>query len=97
MRDISANVLFSPPQRGREDQELRARLRVMETRREEDAARIRELEGRLAEAENFVAIRPKLQGNQYCFALEIIFLILYSETYGHAVGFDQHPSSTFGC
>ncbi|KAF8518210.1 dynactin [Gautieria morchelliformis] len=47
--------------RGREDQESRARIRVMEARREEDAKHIRELEARLAEAENFVAIRPKLQ------------------------------------
>jgi dynactin 1 len=34
----------------------------MEARREEDAKHIRELEARLVEAENFVAIRPKLQG-----------------------------------
>lgn len=44
-----------------EEQELRAKLRVMEARRADDVQRIRELETRLADAENFVALRPKLQ------------------------------------
>jgi len=37
----------------------------METKRDEDARRIRDLESRLAEAENFVSIRPKLQGARF--------------------------------
>ncbi|KAG8723976.1 hypothetical protein FRC12_024386, partial [Ceratobasidium sp. 428] len=46
----------------REDVELRAKLRVLETKRQDDARLIRELETKLADAETFVAIRPKLQG-----------------------------------
>lgn len=42
--------------------ELRAKLRVLETKRIDDARLIRELETKLADAETFVAIRPKLQG-----------------------------------
>ncbi|KAH8094699.1 dynactin, partial [Cristinia sonorae] len=42
-------------------QELRARIRVLEAKRGDDARRIRELETRLSEAESFVALRPKLQ------------------------------------
>lgn len=42
-------------------QELRARMRVMEAKRGDDARHIRELETRLQEAESFVALRPKLQ------------------------------------
>jgi len=37
------------------------KLRVLETKRADDMRSIRELEGRLAEAETFVALRPKLQ------------------------------------
>ena len=44
-----------------EMQELRARIRVLEAKRGDDARHIRELETRLAEAESFVALRPKLQ------------------------------------
>ncbi|KAF8589530.1 hypothetical protein K439DRAFT_1332697 [Ramaria rubella] len=58
--------------RGREEQELRARLRVIETRREDDAKHIRELEARLAEAENFVSIRPKLQAKLTSLQSELI-------------------------
>ncbi|KAG8906123.1 hypothetical protein FRB99_007513, partial [Tulasnella sp. 403] len=50
------------PQRSADDShELRVKLRVLETKRADDARRIRELEGRLSEAETFVALRPKLQ------------------------------------
>ncbi|THH30239.1 hypothetical protein EUX98_g3963 [Antrodiella citrinella] len=42
-------------------QELRARIRVLEAKRGDDARHVRELETRLAEAESFVALRPKLQ------------------------------------
>lgn len=45
-----------------EEQELRTRLRLLEAKRSDDQQRIRELEARLADAENFVALRPKLQG-----------------------------------
>jgi hypothetical protein len=34
----------------------------MEVRREDDAATIRDLKERLTEAEGFVSLRPKLQG-----------------------------------
>ncbi|KAG8695388.1 hypothetical protein FRC09_009176 [Ceratobasidium sp. 395] len=50
------------PKVSREDVELRAKLRVLETKRQDDARLIRELETKLADAETFVAIRPKLQG-----------------------------------
>ncbi|KAK2464772.1 hypothetical protein APHAL10511_003190 [Amanita phalloides] len=42
-------------------QELRAKIRVLETKRADDARHIRELESRLNEAETFVSLRPKLQ------------------------------------
>ena len=42
-------------------QELRAKIRVLEAKRTDDARHVRELETRLAEAESFVALRPKLQ------------------------------------
>jgi dynactin 1 len=42
-------------------QELRARVRVLEAKRADDARHVRELENRLSEAETFVALRPKLQ------------------------------------
>ncbi|KII94229.1 hypothetical protein PLICRDRAFT_100409 [Plicaturopsis crispa FD-325 SS-3] len=44
-----------------ENQELRAKIRVLEVHRADDARHIRELETRLSEAESFVALRPKLQ------------------------------------
>lgn len=40
---------------------MRAKIRVLEARRADDIQRIRELETRLADAETFVALRPKLQ------------------------------------
>jgi dynactin 1 len=45
----------------KELQELRAKIRVLEAKREDDARRVRELETRYEEAERFVAVRPKLQ------------------------------------
>jgi dynactin 1 len=42
-------------------QELRAKIRVLEAHRADDARHVRELETKLAEAESFVALRPKLQ------------------------------------
>ncbi|KAJ7774997.1 dynactin [Mycena metata] len=44
-----------------EAQELRAKIRVLEAKRADDARHVRELETRLADAETFVALRPKLQ------------------------------------
>jgi dynactin 1 len=40
---------------------LRAKIRVLEAKRADDARHVRELETRLSEAESFVALRPKLQ------------------------------------
>ncbi|EJT98432.1 hypothetical protein DACRYDRAFT_118713 [Dacryopinax primogenitus] len=52
----------SPPvHTHREVDELRAKVRVLEVKRADDAGRIRELETRLGDAEQFVALRPKLQ------------------------------------
>ncbi|EGN93727.1 hypothetical protein SERLA73DRAFT_172019 [Serpula lacrymans var. lacrymans S7.3] len=51
-------------QRAQDDQELqelRAKIRVLEAKRADDARHVRELESRLSEAESFVALRPKLQ------------------------------------
>ncbi|KAJ7246396.1 dynein associated protein-domain-containing protein [Mycena rebaudengoi] len=44
-----------------EAQELRAKIRVLEAKRADDARHVRELETRLADAETFVSLRPKLQ------------------------------------
>jgi len=53
-------------------QELRARTRVMEAKRADDARHIRELETRLSEAESFVALRPKLQAKLNQLQTELI-------------------------
>ncbi|KAI6012667.1 dynein associated protein-domain-containing protein [Pisolithus orientalis] len=53
-------------------QELRAKTRVLEARRADDARHIRELETRLSEAESFVAIRPKLQAKLNQLQTELI-------------------------
>ncbi|KZO99357.1 hypothetical protein CALVIDRAFT_477249 [Calocera viscosa TUFC12733] len=50
-----------PPAHHRELEELRAKVRVLEVKRADDSGRIRELESRLTDAEQFVALRPKLQ------------------------------------
>jgi len=42
-------------------QELRAKVRVLEIKRADDARHVKELETKLSEAETFVALRPKLQ------------------------------------
>ncbi|KAJ7163329.1 dynein associated protein-domain-containing protein [Mycena filopes] len=56
---------LGPPARtaadDQEAQELRAKIRVLEAKRADDARHVRELETRLADAETFVALRPKLQ------------------------------------
>ena len=44
-----------------EIQELRAKVRVLEIKRADDARHVKELENKLSEAETFVALRPKLQ------------------------------------
>ena len=51
----------APVQDDTELQELRAKVRVLEAKRADDARHVRELENRLNEAETFVALRPKLQ------------------------------------
>ena len=51
----------APIQDDAELQGLRARIRVLEAKRADDARHVRELENRLNEAESFVAIKPKLQ------------------------------------
>jgi len=51
---------------------LRAKIRVLEARRTDDARHIRELETRLADAESFVAIRPKLQAKLNAQQTELI-------------------------
>jgi dynactin 1 len=53
-------TLAQPPD-DHELQELRAKIRVLEAKRTDDARHIRELETRLTDAESFVALRPKLQ------------------------------------
>ncbi|KAI9513092.1 dynein associated protein-domain-containing protein [Russula earlei] len=42
-------------------QELRAKVRVLEVKRADDARHMKELETKLSEAETFVSLRPKLQ------------------------------------
>ena len=53
-------------------QELRAKVRVLEAKRADDARHVRELETRLAEAESFVALRPKLQAKLNQLQTELI-------------------------
>ncbi|KAF7346159.1 CAP-Gly domain-containing protein [Mycena sanguinolenta] len=48
------------PADDQELQELRAKIRVLEAKRADDARHVRELETRLADAESFIALRPKL-------------------------------------
>ena len=48
-------------QEDQECQELRAKIRVLEAKRADEARHVRELENRLSDAESFVALRPKLQ------------------------------------
>ncbi|KAJ7194752.1 dynactin [Mycena pura] len=66
----------SPPTRSAADdqeaQELRAKIRVLEARRADDARHVRELETRLADAETFVALRPKLQAKLNAMQTELI-------------------------
>ncbi|CAE6488914.1 unnamed protein product [Rhizoctonia solani] len=59
------------PKQLKEDVELRAKLRVLETKRSEDARLIRELETKLADAEMFVSIRPKLQAKLQALQTEL--------------------------
>ncbi|KAK1224892.1 hypothetical protein PQX77_012169 [Marasmius sp. AFHP31] len=53
-------------------QELRAKIRVLEAKRADDAQHIRELETRLTDAEAFVALRPKLQTKLNSLQTELI-------------------------
>ncbi|KAJ7597843.1 dynactin [Mycena floridula] len=53
--------LNTRPPDDQELQELRAKVRVLEAKRADDARHVRELETRLSEAESFVSLRPKLQ------------------------------------
>ncbi|KAF8758986.1 Dynein associated protein [Rhizoctonia solani] len=55
----------------KEDAELRVKLRVLESKRTEDARLIRELETKLADAEMFVSIRPKLQAKLQALQTEL--------------------------
>ncbi|KAF9022611.1 dynactin [Hymenopellis radicata] len=56
----------------KEIQELRAKIRVLEVNRADDARHVRELEARLSEAESFVALRPKLQAKLTSLQTEVI-------------------------
>lgn len=53
-------------------QELRAKIRVLEVKRGDDSRNIRELEARLADAEQFVSLRPKLQAKLSQLQTELI-------------------------
>ena len=55
-----------------EEKELKTRLRSMDAKHADDQQRIRELEARLADAEHFVALRPKLQGVPIVFPRRVI-------------------------
>ncbi|ELU43807.1 dynactin [Rhizoctonia solani AG-1 IA] len=59
------------PKQVKEDAELRVKLRVLESKRTEDARLIRELETKLADAEMFVSIRPKLQAKLQALQTEL--------------------------
>ncbi|KAF7320182.1 CAP-Gly domain-containing protein [Mycena kentingensis (nom. inval.)] len=53
-------------------QELRAKIRVLEAKRADDARHVRELETRVTDAETFVALRPKLQAKLTSMQTELI-------------------------
>ncbi|OAX37534.1 hypothetical protein K503DRAFT_850414 [Rhizopogon vinicolor AM-OR11-026] len=55
-----------------EDSAMLAKIRVLEAKRADDAQHIRELETRLADAESFVALRPKLQAKLQSLQTELI-------------------------
>ncbi|EIW87309.1 hypothetical protein CONPUDRAFT_161877 [Coniophora puteana RWD-64-598 SS2] len=59
--DLPSPITARLPPDDTELQELRAKIRVLEAKRADDARHVRELETRLSEAESFVALRPKLQ------------------------------------
>ncbi|KAI0684674.1 dynactin [Cytidiella melzeri] len=66
LQEVSSKLVDEPvvppsPVDDTELQELRAKVRVLEIKRADDARHVRELETRLNEAESFVALRPKLQ------------------------------------
>ncbi|KAF8317347.1 hypothetical protein DL93DRAFT_2165610 [Clavulina sp. PMI_390] len=54
-----------------DESETRIKLRILETKRSEDAQRIRELEARLTEAEAFLSFKPKLQAKLQSLQAEI--------------------------
>ncbi|KAF8167287.1 dynactin [Crassisporium funariophilum] len=56
---VSSTVV--PPHIEQELQELRAKIRVLEAKRADEARHADELQSRLSDAEAFVSIRPKLQ------------------------------------
>ncbi len=59
---------MQPPQPVIDDtelQELRAKIRVLEAKRADDARHVRELETRLSEAESFVAPEAQTPGQAY--------------------------------
>ncbi|KAF9011292.1 dynactin [Cyathus striatus] len=58
----------------RDDTELHIKLRYLETKRADDARKIRELEARITEADTFIALRPKLQAKLNSQQQEIIAL-----------------------
>jgi dynactin 1 len=68
----NADVGLKRPPDDSELQELRAKIRVFEIKRADDARHIRELETRLSEAESFVALRPKLQAKLNSLQTELI-------------------------
>ncbi|KAG1758451.1 dynein associated protein-domain-containing protein [Suillus occidentalis] len=55
-----------------EDSAMHAKIRVLEAKRADDARHMRELETRLADAESFVALRPKLQAKLQSLQSELI-------------------------
>jgi len=61
-----------PPKDDTELQESRAKIRVLEARRADDAQRLRELESRLSEAEEWVSLRPKIQNKLKSLQTELI-------------------------
>lgn len=65
-------LLCQRVQDDQELQELRAKIRVLEARRADDARHVRELETRLQDAESFVALRPKLQAKLNAQQTELI-------------------------
>ena len=58
----------------KEYEELRLKLKILENKRQEDREKIRETEKSRVEAEQFLSIKPKLQGIPFINIVLMLFV-----------------------